>query len=413
MANRRPSGDGTIRKRSDGRWEARIVVGHKDNGSPIFQYIYSKSQKKLVLKLHQMQELYQDVDLTEGYKMTLREWLDQWINDYKSTSIRPNTIKSYKSMIKNYVNPSLGNKQLNQINALDIQKLYSKVKDCGRKREHPDCGSALSSHTVVTLHCMLHNAMDTAVSAHLIAINPTEGAVPPALEPKEMKILDESQQKAFLEAAKREPLWYDLFYTELTTGLRLGEICCLTWADFIPDKGILCVKHTVCQSDNGQTYLGDTKTESGNRQILLPASTRKILLKRKKEACSLWIFPNLRKPEEPMKPNHVYRMLKSLLRDAGLPDIRFHDLRHTFATQAIASGVDTKTLSGILGHTNASFTLDRYTHVTGEMQKQAANVICNFLQNTLGEVLKPWEENEKMAREQSENETMADGKAAS
>lgn len=91
--------------------------------------------------------------------------------------------------------------------------------------------------------------------------------------------------------------------------------------------------------------------------------------------------------------------MKTVLKNTGLPSIRFHDLRHTFATHALAGGVDAKTLSGILGHTNASFTLDTYTHVTGDMQKQAANTVCDFMTDLLGEEWKPWQENERTAKE--------------
>ena len=100
-----------------------------------------------------------------------------------------------------------------------------------------------------------------------------------------------------------------------------------------------------------------------------------------------------------MNPAVAYRKLKALLKQAGLPDIRFHDLRHTFATHALKSGVDAKTLSGILGHTNASFTLDTYTHVTGDMQQQASGIIGGFMEDLLGKELKPWQKSGKMAME--------------
>ena len=107
-----------------------------------------------------------------------------------------------------------------------------------------------------------------------------------------------------------------------------------------------------------------------------------------------WIFPSLLAPEKPTSPNAAYQRLKDILKGAGLPDIRFHDLRHTFATHALSSGVDAKTLSGILGHTNASFTLDTYTHVTTDMQKNAAGIVGGFMEELFGKELKPREEGE-------------------
>ena len=124
---------------------------------------------------------------------------------------------------------------------------------------------------------------------------------------------------------------------------------------------------------------GATKTGRGTRNILLPASTAQLLSERKKHSWSEWIFPNPLKPESPTNPRSAYGHLKALLDSAGLPNIRFHDLRHTFATHALTSGVDVKTLSGILGHTRAAFTLDTYTHVTTDAQLKAAQTMGNIL----------------------------------
>ena len=129
---------------------------------------------------------------------------------------------------------------------------------------------------------------------------------------------------------------------------------------------------------------GEPKTGTGQRTITLPPSTAQVLARRKKGTCSPWIFPNPIRPEQPVSPNAAYGRLKKLLQKAGLPSIRFHDLRHTFATHALASGVDAKTLSGILGHTQASFTLDTYTHVTGDMQQRASEIVGGFLEHILG-----------------------------
>ncbi len=132
--------------------------------------------------------------------------------------------------------------------------------------------------------------------------------------------------------------------------------------------------------------IGETKTETGSREILLPPSTADLLRQRKINSRSEWIFPDLRDIEKPMNPQCAYGRLKTILKQASLPSIRFHDLRHTFATHAIAGGVDAKTLSGILGHANASFTLDNYTHVTTDMQKSAARIVGNFMDEIIGGV---------------------------
>ena len=212
-----------------------------------------------------------------------------------------------------------------------------------------------------------------------------------------MKILTETQLDTFMKAIEKDKLWHDFFYTAVTTGLRRGEICALRWEDFDTKQGTLHVRRTL-HKEKGRPYTtGDTKTYAGTRKLVLPPSTAQLLRERKKTALTEWIFPNPIKPEQPTDPGAAYNRLKVLLKQAGLPDIRFHDLRHTFATHALSSGVDAKTLAGILGHTKASFTLDTYTHTTGDMQKRAAEIVGGFLTDYLGEEMKPWQSSESTA----------------
>ena len=151
-------------------------------------------------------------------------------------------------------------------------------------------------------------------------------------------------------------------------------------------KSLMLCRNATAKKGGGVS-IGETKTDTGNRLIYLPESTVKMLKKRKKQALTEWIFPNPYRPEDPLLPNSAYQKLKKILKSAGLPNIRFHDLRHTFATHALTSGVDAKTLSKILGHTNASFTLDTYTHVTSDMQERAANIVGNFTENLFGDII--------------------------
>ena len=179
MAKRRPSGDGMVRKREDGRWEGRIVVGHKQNGEPIFRYVLAKTQKELLDKLHRDLEAFQDVELTEDSRMTLGEWLDRWMEDYGVATLRPNTLRSYEQFIRCYIKPYLGDKIVSRVTRMDIQKLYRKLKHEGRVREHPEHGHELSDTMVLRIHAMLHRCLKDAEAAHVIARNPTDGAVVP------------------------------------------------------------------------------------------------------------------------------------------------------------------------------------------------------------------------------------------
>lgn len=379
MAKRRPSGDGLVRKRSDGRWEGRIVAGHKEDGSPIFRSVFGKTQKELVDKLHRSIETFRDVELTDNCNLTLGEWLDKWLNERMCFTVRESTLDGYRRHCDNYIKPRLGDKRITSVTTADIQKMYNALRENGRLKEHYEKGNSLSDSMIRSIHMMLHQAMDAAVQERIIVKNPTDGAVIPKVNYAPKQILAEEQLEKFLEVVKQDAVWSDFFYTELTTGMRRGEICGLRWQDFDERTGQLHIRRSVTQRKGGGVKVGETKTEKGMRTIQLPPSTIEILKERKKKSYSDWIFHNPTVPELPLSPQTAYNRLKTLLRYAELPSIRFHDLRHTFATHALASGVDAKTLSQILGHTNASFTLDTYTHITTDMQKKASGIVENFL----------------------------------
>ena len=383
MAKRRPNGDGMIRKRADGRWEGAIVIGHKADGSYLYKWVQAKTQKELLPKLHRAIEAYRGVDLTEESRMTLGEWFERWFKDYAEVTLRPSTVRGYRRYAAQ-INRHLGDKQISLITTQQIQRMYNKLKRDGREKAREKFGDGLSDSSVRSIHMLLHEVMEAAVQARLIAKNPTAGTKIPKCNYPDKKILNESELAVFIEAIEREPLWRDFFYTEITTGLRRGEICGLKWSDLDMEKGTLKIERSIGNGEGGKLEIGETKTEKGKRVIRLPASTLRILTERKESASTEWIFPNLLEPEKPMNPSTAYDKLKSILKAAGLPDIRFHDLRHTFATHALTSGVDAKTLAGILGHTNASFTLDTYTHVTGEMQKNAAEIVGGFMDDFIG-----------------------------
>ena len=299
-----------VRKRDDGRWEGRIVVGHKENGDSIFHYVSAKTQKALMEKMHRCIVEYDGAELTEDSRMTLGEWLDIWLMECAEPSVRPSTYKGYRGYAERNIKPSLGSKQISKVTAADVQTLYRKLQ-----REGGVDGGALSPTTVRRIHGVLHR----------------------------------------------------------------GEICGHMWTDFDAEKGTLTVRRTLHNKEGGGYYVGETKTGAGRRIIKLPPSTVQLLSARKRASISQWIFPNPIHPEDPIMPNSGYTRMKKLLAEAGLPDMRFHDLRHTFATHALTSGVDAKTLSGILGHTKTSFTLDTYTHVTGDMHRKASGIVGEFM----------------------------------
>lgn len=396
---RRPNGDGTVRKRkSDGRWEGRITIGKKKDGTCIIKTVTAKTQKALMVRLNELKFRYAGANLVEKCQMTVGEWLIDWLDNYKKHMIRPTTYRGYKNYIETHMIPYIGKKPITNLRTSDIQRMYNQLKEGGRATEHPEDGFALSNSMVRSVHMLLHEALDGAVKERIIPSNPTKGTVIPKTDYKEKTILQETEVERLLEIAKGHAGWHDFFYLECMTGLRKGEICALKWSDYDEINRKLSVRKSATYMD-GKVSIGETKTERSRRNIILPRSVAKMLSERKKNATSEWIFPSVNDLNKPMNPQTAYNKLKSLLREATLPDIRFHDLRHTFATHAASSGVDPKTLSAILGHTDASFTLDTYTHVTTDMQKNASKIVNNFMTDLFGKDLKIWEK-EKTEKEQ-------------
>ena len=378
-----------IRKRADGRWEGRITVGHNADGTPIYKSVLAKTQSELLPKLNALKETYAGVELTENSHMTLGEWLDKWLTEYKAPMIRQSTVDGYKTYMS-YIKPHLGDKPITQVTTAGVQKMYNTLKELGRIREDAEKGKTLSNSMVRSVHMLLHEAMEGAVREGLIPCNPTRGTTIPKNEHKEKKVLLEPQIETLIKTVEADEIWRDFFKTELMTGMRRGEICGLKWEDLDEVAGTLHVRRSV-RYEHGEPIIGETKTNEGNRKMILPSGVVELLAERKKSSLTEWIFPNPLKPERPMNPSSAYNKLKRLLKQAHLPDITFHELRHTFATQAASNGIDPRTLASILGHTKASFTLDTYTHITTDMQNNAAVIVGNYITDIFGKELKPWE----------------------
>lgn len=221
-------------------------------------------------------------------------------------------------MIETHIKPQLGDKQVSLVTAQDVQRFYKKLKENDRVREHPQMGTQLSDTTVNRIHTMLHQAMEDAVRAHVIARNPTAGATVPKACHAPKRVLTDEELDTFLAAVQADEVWGDFFYVELTTGLRRGEICGLVWQDFHQRKGILQVRRTLHSRSLGADMLGKTKTSSGERTIILPDSTAELLRRRKETTITQWIFPDPIRPELPLSPHSAYVHLKKILEKAGV-----------------------------------------------------------------------------------------------
>ena len=375
---RRPQGEGMVRKREDERWEGRIVIGHKKDGAPMYKSVFGKTQKATLKQLHQLIALYRDVDLTEECRMTLGEWMDKWLDEYMIFKIRESTVQCYRSQIEHQVKRFIGDKQLAYLTTADIQKFYNKIRKEGRVKPHPLLGYALSDSVVRKIHMMLHEALEAAVKEHLIVRNPTNGTTIPKRKYTEKQVLCDSQLDKFINAIKQEAYWYDFFYLEIMTGLRLGEICGLKWNDVNFTSGILYIKRSISNKTGGGVSIGETKTDAGTRTILMPPSVAQLLKTKKDNAINEWIFPHYMNPSEPLHPDTAYRKLKTILKRAELPLIRFHDLRHTFASILINQDVPLLNVSTFLGHSDLSTTANIYAHLDKSKKQESADVISSI-----------------------------------
>lgn len=379
MAKRRANGEGSIRKRKDGRWEGRYTAGRDPvTGKAIYKNVLGKTQAEVKEKLKAAIEK-SAVRTVSMEHYTVGQWLDIWMESYAKLQVRASSYKTYQGFIENHIKPALGEIPLEKLTSMDLQRLYKHLLESGRMEctESRNKPKGLSVKTVRNINQMISSALNCAVEQRLIPANPTKGCVLPKLERKEMKILPPESLGTFFEEARRSGV-FELYYIDLATGLRRGELLGLKWSDIDLAKGIIHVRRQVLRQ-NGEVVEAPLKTKNSSRNIAIGADAIKVL--RGMEQKDEYVFPS---PfGGPMSPDSVLHMLQRVLKRAGLERIRFHDLRHTFSVLALQNGVDVKTLSAMLGHYSAGFTLDTYAHVTTSMQKQAANAVGNFLSGTL------------------------------
>ena len=378
MAKRRANGEGSIRKRSDGRWEGRYTAGHDpETGKAIYKNVLGKTQAEVKDKLKKAIEETAGLDVIKAEKYTLGQWIDIWFENYAKVKVRPSSHQTYRGYIDNHIKPNIGKIPLNKLSSLELQKFYKKLLGNGRvkrleSRQQP---KGLSAKTVRNINQVISSALDLAKEQKLIATNPTDACALPKVEHKEMQTIPAEDLAKFLREAKARGV-YEMYYIELATGLRRGELLGLKWSDIDFANRVIRVQRQVARI-NGEIVEAPLKTKNSYRNISISDDTAEVLKAQREKVDSEYVFPS---PNGgPISPDSVNHMLQRVLERAGLPRVRFHDLRHTFATIALQNGVDIKTVSGMLGHYSAGFTLDTYAHVTTAAQKEAANTMGNVL----------------------------------
>lgn len=383
MAKKRANGEGNIRKRSDGRWEGRYTAGYDpDTGKRIIKNVLAKTQAEAKDKLSKAIEEAKGLDIAHSGDCTVSAWLHTWYELYAQPNIRLATANRYELMMNVYTIPRIGNIKLSRLTSRDLQKLYKDLQENGRAHPTAKSGTGLSSTTVRSLHLMLHCAFERAVKERLIQRNPTDDCIAPKVRKVEMQVLSPENIRAYLgAAAKRDAL--PMFYLELVSGVRKGELVALLWSDVDTERKTISISKQYVRNPNGECVLSRPKTENSVRLVSIPQEAIDLLLQEHdRHPDSPCLFPSP-VTGEMYHPDSVVNIHKKILKDAGLPHLKFHELRHTFATTALQNGVDVKTVSAMLGHYDAGFTLRTYTHATRQAQDAAAEAMGSFMSQVI------------------------------
>lgn len=385
---RAAQGSGTIRKKTvtrSGRqytyWEARITTGRDPGtGKQVQRSISGKTQKEVREKLQALAVAVNSGTYSAPVRMTVGEWLDTWAADYLSGR-KANTVRVYRSNVEKHIKPAMGALRLADLRPHQVQTFVNGL-------------SKLSPASVRLAYKVLHSALEKAVELEYIPRNPAARCELPKAEQKEIHPLDDHQAAALLEAVKGSRL-EQLVMVALFTGLRLSELLGLTWDAVDMKKGTITVNK---QLERPELRLGPSpfiSPKNGKPRMISAAPSVFAVLRRQKarqaadrlRAGEVWenvhnlVFTDETGAE--LRHKEVEAKFRRLAHTAGLDGVRFHDLRHTYAVNAIRAGDDIKTIQGNLGHASAAFTLDRYGHFTERMKQDSAARMEGFIQSVL------------------------------
>lgn len=376
-STRNAKGSGTIRKRTDGRWEAMYTIGtDPGTGKQVRRSVYGKTQGEVAKKLREITSAIDDGSFMEPAKMTVGTWLDVWLKEYTG-HLKERTLLLYTGHVNNRIKPALGAVRLSALTTPMIQAFYNDMQ----RGDRP-----LSPKSISNIHGVLHKALEQAMELGSIRANPCDACKLPRVEKPEIKPLEDDGINRFLEAIVGHP-FERAFVVDLFTGIRQGELLGLTWDCVDFEKGTIYVYRQL-QLLKGQYKFTSLKNDKTRR--ITPAQFVMEVLREQRRvqaewrllAGSAWVdgsFVFTNEIGEHLKRQTLYRAFKDVVDSIGLPATRFHDMRHTYAVSSFRAGDDPKTVQGNLGHHSAAFTLDQYGHVTEQMQRESAARMDDFI----------------------------------
>jgi integrase len=360
---KRAHGEGTI-FHSDAQdlWVAEITLPDGKRRRK-----YHKTQKVVKDWLLDQRRLVQDGTSMGSGRMTVAEYIDHYMQDVAAHTLRPKTIEGYNDLIRLHIKPAIGSVKLSALTPSHVQKFYSDQLNLG-----------LSRRTVQFMHAVLHKSLDQAVRWGMLPRNVCDLVKAPQPERRAMNVWTAEQVKIFLDYVHFHR-WYPIYVLAVTCGFRIGEVLGIHYEDIDLANSSINVRHAT-QTLIGQGIVITTpKTERSRRLVTVPASAMQILkdyLDYSKVSQGL-IFTT--RSGKPVSSRNIVHHFKASLREAGLPEIRFHDLRHTSATLLLSAGVHPKIVQERLGHSQISLTLDTYSHVMPSMQVEAAQKMDDLL----------------------------------
>ena len=373
---KRGQGEGTISKRPDGTWWARITVGKTSDGKQKRKAFYGKTRKEVQEKLTTALNDINNNTYIEPSKMTVEQWMYIWLKDYKKPSVKPKTYAAYEAHVRNHIVPELGSYTLSVLRNDMIQRFVNNLAE-----------KKLKSLTIERIVGTLKAALLQAVDNGLIIKSPAARIKMPLQQERTPRVLTVHEQEIFIEAAQKYRNG-EIFVLILGTGLRIGEALALTWDDIDFDNCILSVNRTqieYCEHINGETIYHRTynspRTKNSKRKIpLIPALIKMLLNLKTQREEEKKKFKDAYQDNGLIFCNYygvslnytaISKKMNSICKATGLEGVHPHTLRHTFATRGLENGIELKIMQELLGHSSIKMTADLYTHVLIETKQNS------------------------------------------